>query len=542
MPCEKGMQETCSAFYTKIEISRDLENKPMSKPLHNLIARLPNAAVSSTNNPPIAGITHDSRAVGPGWLFVCLIGQNFDGHRFAPQAVEQGAAAVVAQQNALETLGITLPPHIPIVEVPDTRKAFPLLACAFYDDPSHALKVIGVTGTNGKTTTTRMIANILRTAGERVGTIGTLGAELDGAALPSEHTTPEADQLQELLATMRDQGADSVVMEVSSHALALYRTDGIAFRAGVFTNLTQDHLDFHKTMEAYFHAKARLFTEYPVLYPRPDRAEFISVINVSQWEGRELVTLARGDIITYSVDAADPAVLRPESITLSATSTRFVASYDSGTERFELPISVPLGGAFQVGNALAAIATCLRLGVDRQTIVQGLATLPPVPGRFEPVPTADKGFSVIVDYAHTPDGLQNLLQSALRLQPKRLLCVFGCGGNRDRGKRPIMGHLAATMSDIAIITSDNPRHEDPNAIIQEILAGIDPEHDPHIKAQIIVEPDRRAAIYKAVALAQPGDMVLIAGKGHEDYQIIGDTKFPFDDRQVAREALQGGMP
>lgn len=513
---------------------------PRNRLLSELVSRLPKTTLTSSPDVPITGITHDSRSVQPGHLFVCLRGQHFDGHQFALDALRRGAAAIVGQQGVFEEMGISLPAKIPVVHVPDTRRALALLACAFYEDPSHSLKVIGVTGTNGKTTTVRMIASILRAAGERVGTIGTLGAELDGEWLPSEHTTPEANQLQELLATMRDRGAQSVVMEVSSHALALYRTDGIAFRGAAFTNITQDHLDFHKTMEAYFQAKARLFSEYPVLYPRPDKAVFVSAINVSQWEGRELVTLARGDVITYSLHVEDPAVLRPDQVALSPEATRFVAFYDSGTEKWEMPIQLPLGGAFQVGNALAAIGLTLRLGVDKRTIAQGLATMPAVPGRFERVPTGDRGFSVIVDYAHTPDGLENLLHSAQQLNPTRILCVFGCGGNRDRGKRPLMGRLAATQADIVIVTSDNPRHEDPQAIIQEILTGINPTTDPQIKAQVFVEPDRRAAIYKAISLAAPGDIVLIAGKGHEDYQIVGDTKHPFDDRLVAQEALAGG--
>jgi UDP-N-acetylmuramoyl-L-alanyl-D-glutamate--2,6-diaminopimelate ligase len=326
-------------------------------------------------------------------------------------------------------------------------------------------------------------------------------------------------------------------MEVSSHALAQYRTDGIAFNAAVFTNLTQDHLDFHGSMDAYFEAKARLFAEYPILYPRPDKRIFVSVINTSLWEGRDLVTMARGDVLTYATVPGDPAVLRAEEVQLAPDSARFTAAYDSGVERFSFPVTLPIGGAFQVGNALGAIGATLRLGIKPDVIAQGLAALPPVPGRFEPVPTGDRGFSVIVDYAHTPDGLDNLLRSARELQPTRILCVFGCGGNRDRTKRPIMGRLAGTLAEVAIVTSDNPRREDPQAIINEILAGMDRSQDPAIAAEITVEPDRRAAIHLAISQARPGDIVLIAGKGHEDYQILGDTKYYFDDREVAREAL-----
>ncbi len=485
----------------------------------------------------MTGLTHDSRHIVAGDLFVCLRGQAHDGHRYAADALVLGASALIVNTGGLTAASVEIPDDATVVEVPDTRRALPLLACAYYGDPSHQLSMVGVTGTNGKTTTVRMIAAILRAAGRRVGTIGTLGSELDGAAIPSDHTTPEADQLQELLAQMRDQGADAVAMEVSSHALAQHRTDGIAFNAGVFTNITQDHLDFHGSMDAYFEAKSRLFAEYPILYPRPDRRMFASIINTSQWEGRDLVTLARGDVLTYATVPGDPAVLRAEEVQLAPDSAHFTAVYDSGVERFNFPVTLPIGGAFQVGNALAAIGTALRLGIAPEVIARGLAALPPVPGRFEAVPTGERGFSVIVDYAHTPDGLENLLRSARNLHPARILCVFGCGGNRDRTKRPIMGRLAGTLAEAAIVTSDNPRREDPQAIIAEILTGMDRNQDPEIRAEIHVEPDRRAAIHLAIAQARSGDIVLIAGKGHEDYQILGDTKHHFDDREVAREAL-----
>ncbi len=508
----------------------------VSLPVSELAARVPKAVVRGGANPVVTGLTHDSRQVKPGDLYICKCGAHFDGHTFAAQAVAQGAVAVVVNRGGLRQAGVSLPQEVCVLEVPDTALALPMLACAFYGDPSHALLMVGVTGTNGKTTTTQMVASILRTAGKKVGTIGTLGSELDGVPIPSDHTTPEADQLQSLLARMRDGGAEAVVMEVSSHALAQHRTDGIAFSAGIFTNITQDHLDFHGTMDAYFEAKARLFAEYPVLYPRPDKSPFVGVINVAEWEGKDLVTLARGDIITFTT-ADNPANLHAEEVVLTASESRFVAVYDNGMKLTRLPITLPVGGAFQVGNALAAIAATLRLGFPLETIARGLNALPPVPGRFESVPTGERGFSVIVDYAHTPDGLENLLRSARELHPSRLLVVFGCGGDRDRTKRPIMGRLAATMAEIAIVTSDNPRHEAPNAIIAEILTGMDKNTDAALTAEIHVEPDRLKAIVLAISLAHPGDIVLIAGKGHEDYQILGDTKHHFDDREIAREAL-----
>ena len=506
--------------------------------LSELVARLPKAVVVGGADPVVTGVTHDSRAVQADDLYICKRGAHFDGHKFAAQALARGAAAVVVNRGGLAEADVALPADACVVEVADTARALPMLACAFYGDPSRSLMMVGVTGTNGKTTTTRMVAAILRAAGRSVGTIGTLGSELDGKPIPSDHTTPEADELQKLLAQMRDGGADAVVMEVSSHALAQYRTDGIAFSAGIFTNLTQDHLDFHGTMDAYFEAKARLFSEYPVLYPRPDKAPFVGVINVAEWEGKDLVTLARGDIITFTT-ADNPANLHAEEIDLAPEASRFVAVYDNGMKVVRLPIALPVGGHFQVGNALAAIGATMRLGIPLETIAQGLAALPPVPGRFEAVPTGERGFSVIVDYAHTPDGLENLLRSARELNPTRLLVVFGCGGDRDRTKRPIMGRMAATQAEVAIVTSDNPRTEDPDAIIAEIRTGMDPATDPAVTAEIHIEPDRRKAIALAISQARPGDIVLIAGKGHEDYQIIGTTKHHFDDREVAKEALGG---
>ena len=486
----------------------------------------------------VTGITHDSRHVNPGDLFFCLEGGAHDGHLFAEEVLRKGVAGIVVNEGGLQKAGVSLSENATVITVPDTRAALPLIACAFYGDPSHSMMMIGVTGTNGKTTSTRLIASILRAAGKKVGTIGTLGSELDGKLFQSEHTTPEADQLQSLLAQMRDEGADAIVMEVSSHAISQRRTEGIAFNAAIFTNLTQDHLDYHKTLEAYFATKARLFSEYPLLYPRPDRKPLVSVINVGQWEGRDLVTMARGDILTFAIGEM-PAVLKAEAVELAPESAKFTVVYDSGVEKYAFPISLPIGGAFQVGNALGAIGACLRLGISKEAIARGLAALPPVPGRFEAVPTAGKGFSVIVDYAHSPDGLDNLLRSARELHPSRILTVFGCGGNRDRTKRPIMGRLAATLSEIAIVTSDNPRKENPDEIIQEILAGMNSEANPEIGAEIHVESDRRKAISLAISLAKPGDIVLIAGKGHEDYQIVGDRILPFDDRLVAKEILAG---
>jgi UDP-N-acetylmuramoyl-L-alanyl-D-glutamate--2,6-diaminopimelate ligase len=407
--------------------------------------------------------------------------------------------------------------------VKNTRQALPVLSAALYRDPSHSLSLIGVTGTNGKTTTTLLIASILRAAGLRTGTIGTLGAELMGEPLDSEHTTPEADQLQALLARMRDAGAQAVAMEVSSHALAQYRVDACAFAGAAFTNLTQDHLDFHGSMEAYFAAKRRLFTEIPAASPKP----FFASINLDDPRGEELARAVHGRVITYAVRRED-ADVRASDVTLTPDRLTFVASDRQGA----VAVRLGIGGAFQVYNALAAIGVGIGMGLTLETIADGLSSLTAVPGRFEAVPTGDRGFHVIVDYAHTPDGLENLLTAARRLNPSRLIVVFGCGGNRDRTKRPIMGRLAATLAEIAVVTSDNPRKEDPLTIMEEIRTGM---HDA--TAKVLMEPDRKQAIALALDEARAGDIVLIAGKGHEDYQIIGETRYPFDDRKIVRELL-----
>ena len=499
-------------------------------------ALLKGSLLTGTASTSVTGICRDSRAVKPGDLFVCIKGGAFDSHSAAADVLSKGAAGVIVNRGGLEAAGVSLAADAPVITVKNSREALALAACAYHGNPSHSMKVIGITGTNGKTTSTLMTAAILREHGLSVGTIGTLGAELNGVELQSEHTTPEADQLQALLAEMRDRGAQAVVMEVSSHAIALNRTDGIAFQGAIFTNLTQDHLDFHGSMEEYYNTKALLFSRYPIAYPRPDKSAFIAVITISQWEGRELVTEARGDIVTFATDDS-PAVVTARDVVLTAESTAFTTVYDAGITKFEFPVKLPIGGAFQVGNALGSIGMCLRLGVTKETISNALASMAGVPGRFEAVPTGSAGFGVIVDYGHTPDGLENVLKSARELNPTRLITVFGCGGNRDRTKRPIMGRIAGSLSEIAVVTSDNPRKEDPDAIIQEILTGMNPATDPSVTADVLVEPDRRKAINRAINLAKPGDLVIIAGKGHETYQIVGDTVLDFDDRVVAAEAL-----
>jgi UDP-N-acetylmuramoyl-L-alanyl-D-glutamate--2,6-diaminopimelate ligase len=464
----------------------------------------------------ITGISHDSREAKPGDLFVCLVGEKSDGHRFASDAIARGAVALAVQPDHAALLS-----SLPGVVVSDTRKALPALASTLFGNPSRAMKLVGITGTNGKTTTTFLAASILRASGLKVGTIGTLGAYLDSEKLPSEHTTPEADQLQELLANMRDRGADAVVMEASSHALAQYRTACCEFDAAAFTNLTQDHLDYHGTMESYFESKLKLFTEYPAASTK----SFAASINIDDSYGDRIAAASKGRVVTYGINK--PADVRAENVQLGPGDVRFNAR--TASELFE--VHLPIGGAFQAYNALAAMGVGVGLGIDSESIARGLSEVNAVPGRFESVPTG-RGFHVIVDYAHTPDGLENLIAAARRLNPARIVLVFGCGGNRDRTKRPIMGRMGATQTEVAIVTSDNPRHEDPQAIIDEILTGMS---EP--SAKVLVEPDRRAAIELAIREARDGDIVLIAGKGHEDYQLVGDKVLSFDDRLVAREIL-----
>ncbi len=480
------------------------------------VAHLP--APTSQEQVNVSSITHDSRLVGPGSLFVCLAGAKHDGHAFAMDAIARGARALVVDaERAASVAGA-----VPLVVVPSTRNALAPLSAAFHGWPSRKLTLIGVTGTNGKTTTTRLTAAILRAAGQSVGTVGTLGAEIDGRPIDSSHTTPEADQLQSILALMVAEGADACVMEASSHAIDQHRCDALCFSGAVFTNLTQDHLDYHGTLDNYFQAKRKLFTGLAEPGDRP----MMSAVNVDDPYGRRLAVEAQGNVVTYGLEDVG-AQVRGSGVICRPESTEFRLSV--ADEHVEVRLQI--GGAFQVYNALAAAAVCIGLGVDLPTVARGLGSVAGVPGRFESVPNT-RGLGVVVDYAHTPDGLRNVLTSARGLSPARLIIVFGCGGNRDRTKRPIMGSIAGELADMAIVTSDNPRHENPDEIIAEIMAGTS-----GAVARVLVEPDRRSAIELALREAAQGDLVVIAGKGHEDYQLVGDAVLPFDDRQVALELL-----
>jgi UDP-N-acetylmuramoyl-L-alanyl-D-glutamate--2,6-diaminopimelate ligase len=450
----------------------------------------------------ITGLAYDNRQVTPGSLFFCVVGSR-DGHEFAPSAIENGAAALVVERP----LGL----GVPEVVVPSARAPKSPAAARFFGDPTRELQVVGVTGTNGKTTTCYLVRALLEAAGMRTGLLGTVSSVVAGEERPTVRTTPEAIDLQRTFRAMADGGDACCAMEVSSHALELHRADAIHWAVAVFTNLTQDHLDFHPTMEDYFLAKRRLFEAGPR----------VRAINVDDPYGQRLAQEFPGSI-TFAIDA--PADLRAEDVETDMNGSRFRLDGRA--------LSVPHPGAFNVLNCLGAIAAARALGVSDETIAEALPRIGRVPGRFEPV---DEGqdFAVIVDYSHTPDSLDNVLRAARDLAGERqVIVVFGCGGDRDRAKRPIMGRIAEQLADVAIVTSDNPRSEEPRAIIDEILDGMDGHPEWHV--------DRREAIAAAIEQAWAGDVVVIAGKGHEQGQeLAGGVKVPFDDVDVAREALRG---
>jgi UDP-N-acetylmuramoyl-L-alanyl-D-glutamate--2,6-diaminopimelate ligase len=450
--------------------------------------------VSVSSDPEITSVEYDSRAVGPGTLFCCLPGASRDGHDFAAGAVASGAAALLVERP--------VPLDVPQVVAVDARSTMGHLAAAVSGHPCRDLTVVGVTGTNGKTTTTHLIASILTSAGLPTGVIGTLSGV---------HTTPEAPDLQRRLAEMRVAGDTAVALEVSSHALALHRVAGCSFAVGVFTNLGRDHLDFHGTVERYFAAKAALFT--------PELCA-VGVVNADDVHGRLLVDTAAIPVVPFSAD--------------ELTDVEVTASGHAYTWRGQR-VTVRMGAHFNVMNSLAAATTAAVLGLEPAVIAAGLREARPVPGRFEAIDVGQP-FSVIVDYAHTPDGLREVLSTARQAADGgRVLVVFGCGGDRDREKRPEMGQVAASAADTVVVTSDNPRSEDPEAIIASVLAGIT---DDYRDTVVVVEVDRRRAIDTALRAARPGDVVVIAGKGHETSQTIGATVVPFDDRAVARSLLE----
>jgi UDP-N-acetylmuramoyl-L-alanyl-D-glutamate--2,6-diaminopimelate ligase len=464
----------------------------------------------------VNAVAYDSRLVQRGDVFVALRGLHADGATFAQQAIDRGAVAVVSEQPA--PAGTTVAWAV----VDDARLALATLAAAFYRHPSSDMQVVGITGTNGKTTTAYLVASIFDAANLRCGLLGTVGYRIGSEVREATRTTPEAPDVQRMLREMVDAECRACAMEVSSHALSLRRVESMTFAAGVFTNLTRDHLDFHADMEAYFHAKRRLFELLPRDAP--------SLINIDDPRGLQL-TEAGGRPVTYAINRA--ADITPGPLSFSLSGLRF----DIRTPRGTIRVSSRLVGRPNVYNILAAAATATALDLSFDAIERGISALEGVPGRFQVVSGARDEVTVVVDYAHTDDALRNLLETARPLARGRLITVFGCGGDRDRTKRPLMGAVAGRLSDVIVITSDNPRSEDPGRIIDEIQRGLTADTRRDRDQRLLAIVDRREAIVEAIALARPGDLVLVAGKGHEKYQVIGSQVLPFDDVAVAREAL-----
>jgi UDP-N-acetylmuramoyl-L-alanyl-D-glutamate--2,6-diaminopimelate ligase len=474
----------------------------------------------------VTDLSYRAGDVSAGSLFFCVRGFRADGHEFAPEAVQRGAAALVCERS----LGLGVAELL----VEDVRTAMPLLATSFFGDPTRDLDLVGITGTNGKTTTAFLVREILERAGRQTGLLGTVHSVVGGAVEEVVRTTPESIDLQRTFRRMVDAGDRACVMEVSSHALDLRRVDGSHFDCAVFTNLTQDHLDFHESLEEYFGAKRRLFVGHSTTTPR------VPVVNVDDaWGCRlleELAAAGHPNAVTFGLEGE--ADFAAEDVVLRADGSRFTCK--SRNKRVDAKL--PLPGLFNVYNALGAVAATSVLGVELKTALEAIAHAGRVPGRFEPIDEGQQ-FTVLVDYAHTPDSLASVLETARELLNQagkgRLLCVFGAGGDRDRDKRPLMGAAARRLADQVVVTSDNPRSEDPQAIIAAIVEGAEQVASEQAASTLEVEPDRRAAIAKMLGLAEPGDIVLIAGKGHEQGQEFeGGRKVPFDDREVAREELR----
>jgi UDP-N-acetylmuramoyl-L-alanyl-D-glutamate--2,6-diaminopimelate ligase len=484
--------------------------------LRDLLVPLLPVRVTGDDSLEITGLTADSRKVKPGTLFVCLKGFTVDGHMFAAKAVEQGAVAILAEED------VDVPATV--VRVPDTRRAMAMLADRFYGSPTRELKLIGVTGTNGKTTTTHLIDKILRDREKKTGLIGTIHMRIGDQFEELKNTTPDAIDLQQSFRRMRDIDTEYAIIEVSSHALELGRVRGCDVHTAVFTNLTQDHLDYHKTMENYRYAKSLLFSQLGNSYD-PNRPK-TAVLNADDEASKLYATVTSARVITYGID--QPADVRAEEIEITSRGTSFTVHTFAGSIRLNLRLI----GKFNVYNALAAIAVTLAEGVQLSDIKASLEAVTGVSGRFESV-DAGQPFTVVVDYSHTPDSLENALVTVKEFAKGRIFCIVGCGGDRDRTKRPIMAQIATKYADLAVLTSDNPRSEEPQAILDDMLAGLADVATDRYTTFV----DRREAIRFAVSQAQENDVILIAGKGHETYQIIKGQVLPFDDREVAREAI-----
>ena len=493
----------------------------MTKRLEELAALLPGARIVGDAQTEITSIERDSRRAREGTLFACIVGAHVDAHSFIPDVARAGARAVLTERDK-----VAVPPGISVLHVPDLQEALDLIVPYFYDYPTRAMRVIGITGTNGKTTTSYLVRAMLRHAGRRVGLIGTIQIMMEDDVFSTANTTPDVIVMQQLLAEMRTRGMDAVVMEVSSHALDQGRVAGIEFDTAVFTNLTQDHLDYHKTMENYARAKARLFD---LVSEQGVKEGKTAILNADDAAAKTMRAHTHCPLITYGVDM--PADLTARKIRLGQDGMELTIAYAGA----ELPaVQTGITGVFNVYNVLAAAGAALAEQVSASDITAALAAFSGVPGRFELV-RAGQDFSVIVDYAHTPDGMENVLRTARAVTTGRIITVFGCGGDRDRTKRPIMGRIAAELGDVIVLTSDNPRTEDPAAILDEVEAGVLPAIGGKPYEKLV---DRRTAIFHAVQTARAGDTVVILGKGHETYQILKDGTIHFDDRETAAEAIR----
>lgn len=477
--------------------------------LRELVCGIDTVGVYGDQETDITGITNNSRAVKPGYAFVAVRGYESDGHRYIPSALENGASVIICEERP-ENAGV------PCVMVENSRAAEALFAANFYGRPAESLRMVGITGTNGKTTTTNLVKHIIEAAtGAKCGLIGTNRNMIGDAEKPAERTTPDSIELQALLREMVDAGCAYCIMEVSSHALYLDRVRGITFAAAAFTNLTEDHLDFHKTMDAYAEAKSRLF-----------KMAEKGIVNLDDPYARVMLDAATCPVFTYSTsnNAAD---LTAKDIRLGQSSVSFCVLYDGDIKKIKLHIP----GMFSVYNALTAVSVALALGIGMDSAIAALAECEGVQGRAEIVPTG-RDFTVLIDYAHSPDALENILKTVRGFAEGRVVLLFGCGGDRERTKRPIMGEIAVKLADYVYITSDNPRTEEPMAIINEILEGVRGTKTPYE----VIE-NRREAIRRALENARAGDVIILAGKGHETYQIIGKEKHHFDEREVVRDVL-----
>lgn len=496
--------------------------------LAELIAQVPDAQIETPDlfkqraDETVTGVTNDSRAAKAGTIFVALGGSRTDGHQFLDSAAATGALALVIESDRKGQ--VKLPANVPVIALPNTWKALAELSSALQHYPGQKLRLVGVTGTNGKTTVTHLIEQMLGDQGKKVGLIGTLGHKTTKQKTydSTGHTTPMAHELQEILAEMQQEGNECVVLEVSSHALEQHRVAGCDFEVAVLTNITQDHLDYHKTMEQYWKAKAILFSGLLT----GDSKKRSAVINLDSDYAREFIAATPQGVTlyTYAIQAAD-ANVRIENPNYSIAGSSFTVITPAG----KTDVKLKLGGQFSVYNALAAIASGLALGISLEDCVKSIERVPGIRGRFEVV--SEKPY-VIVDYAHTPDGLENVLNAARVVTPKdaQLIAVFGCGGDRDATKRPKMGRIAERLADLVVVTSDNPRTEDPQQIITDIITGI----QRFDSSRMVVNADREQAIHTAIDMAKPDDIIVVAGKGHEDYQILGDRTIHFDDKEVVQ--------